>query len=628
VKRILFQKPCRGGRALTTSAIASLGSLALVLWIMPAAQARAETSGGSSVNEQAPAPRPITVKTLERRYDMIVVTGDMLPALLGKEISHLRLYRHSGGLTAPVPYQIDERDPKGEFVYTGGELAGQDVDRGILDVNDELVFEAGVLGDRIPRDWWPKGATAGEEIEVTDPRDDGKKGWAYLLCFDRDPPAAPSQDFLSYDPDRDRVIARFYTVGYKKGYTLFTDLIYPKEYGGSGEDFIDRLKIRIDVQLLHGMAHIRRTEQDIRCRVVGWKDGPVRVLRNTENYFRILFNIPSPSLFSVTEYYPHYFTVPMRFSIPFSMKKVMNSFLVSGFAVTAYGDFLSSVIGGRAYSNRNPQGIVFTGHTPYKELLKKYDMSRVTWGYFGKEGVGMWFPRVAFPDAFLQYFQLYIRDDMTLKDPPEDEPGGVLAGSLACSQSLQDSLGVPGGKGFTPDFWETIRAGTVELPLDTYIAPPGMKPEEIHEWLAIRDHPLLVDVTSAKAKRPGLMGEKDPSLTRALVFDRKGRSIGLRDLFFHVGSIRTTGWDSVIGYQVDQGKWYTIPIAEIAQMDFRIETNDPKSGLTSALYIKVTKKDRSVVDLLNAKTASFAGRVSDTETISIWNHLIERIEVE
>ncbi len=576
---------------------------------------------------KVPEYKVISEKNLDRRYDIVVVTGDMLPSLLQQEISHLRLYSFANGTFSSAVFQIDERDPQGEFVYTGGDLAGSDRDAGRLDENDELVFEAAALGSRVTRELWPQAASLGEEIEVSDPRDSAKKGWAYVLYFPHDPPAPLPEDYLSYDQVRDRVVGRFYTVGYKKGFTLFTDLIYPKEYGGSGEDFMDRLKVRIDVRLLGGLTHIRRTEQDMRCRVVGWKDGPVRVLRNTENTFRILFNIPSPSLFSVTEYYPHYFTVPMRFSVPFSLKWVMNSFLVSGFAVTVYGDFLSCMIGGRAYSNRNPQGIQFTGHTPYKELLKTYDMTNVIWGYFGKEGIGMWFPRVAFPEAVLQYFQIYLKDEANKKDPPEDEPGGVMCGSSAYSQSLHDTVGVPGGKGFTADFWDMIRAGTVELPVDTYIAPPGMKPAEIGEWLAIRDYPLVADVTSNSESRHGVVGETDPSLVKATILDRKGRRICLRDLFFHIGSSRSTGWDTVIGYEVDQDRWHSIPISEILRIDVRIVENDPKTGLTTPLYLKVTKRDGSTVDLLNAKTASFSGHINALESVCIWNHRIERIDL-
>lgn len=559
---------------------------------------------------------------------MIVVTSDTLPALLGKEIPRLRLYASRDGVFSVVPYQIDERDPKGEFVYTGGDLAGQDVDSGRLDLNDELIFEAGVLGDRVTRDSWPREAVAGEEIEVSDPRDRTKRGWAYLLSFAMDPPPLSPEDYVSYDPEQDRVVGRFYTVGYKKGFTLFTDLIYSKEYGGSGQDFIDRLKIRVDVSLLGGIKHIRRSEKDIRCHVVGFKDGPIRVLRNTENTFRILFNIPSPSLFSVTEYYPHYFTVPMRFSIPFGMKRVMKSFVVSGFAVTAYGDFLPCMIGGRAYSNRNRQGIVFTGHMPYEEVKRKYDLSNVVWGYFAKEGIGMWFPRMAFPDAFLQFFQMYLRDDLTQASPPEDVPGEIAAGSFVYSQSLQDSFGVPGGKGFTADFWDTIRAGTVELPLDTYIAPPTMKPDEIQEWLDIRDHPLLANVTGGASEAAAVLGETDPNRIKAVIFDRRGRRINLRDLSFHVGSERTTAWDYVIGYEVDRDRWHTIPLAEIRRMDFRIVENDPATGLPGALYVEVTRKDGSKVDLLNGKHASFVGHVDPATTVCVWNHLIERIEMQ
>ncbi len=580
------------------------------------------SSRGFAISSAQPIP-----KTLQRQYDIVTINGSLLSRLAGKDISHLRLYACSAGKLLPIPYQIDERDPAGEYVFTGGDLAGMDLDRGKLDANDELVFLCSQTGDQATQDLWPEGSTAGHEIIISDPRDAAQKGWAYLLYFPKDPPAPATEDYLSYDPVQDRIFCKYYTVGYKKGYTLYTDLIYPKEFGGSGKDIIDRLKIRLYVKLLSGLVRIKRTEDDIRCKVVGWKDGPIRVLRNTENYFRVLFNIPSPSLFAVTEYYPHYFTVPMRFSVPFNLKWVMNKFVVSGFAAYAYPDFHKSLVGAMGYTNRNLQGIHFTGQTSEETILEKYDLSNLGWGYFVKEGEGNWLCRIYFPDAFLQYFQFYMKDDLSSKNPPEDEPGEIAGGSFIYSASLQKAHGVPGGRGITPDLWDSIQSGTFELCMDTYIVPVTMPPDGVDEWLAIRDHPLWVDVSKDVTESDLIMGESDPRLTRAIIHDHKGRQIHLRDLFFHIGSSRTTAWDYVLGYQIEEGKWYTIPLKEVRQMDFRTEKIDPLTGLPNPLFISVIKKDKSIIDLFNAKSASFSGHIGEEETIFIWNTLIKRIEL-
>ena len=124
--------------------------------------------------------------------------------------------------------------------------------------------------------------------------------------------------------------------------------------------------------------------------------------------------------------------------------------------------------------------------------------------------------------------------------------------------------------------------------------------------------------------------QSDPSgdeSIKAVIFDRRGRQISLRDLFFHVGSPRTTGWSHVVGYQLGEEKWYKIPFEEVKRMDFRMEDLEPESGVTRPLFIKVTKKDGSIVDLFNAKTCSFAGHINQDEKIFLWNPVIERIEL-
>ncbi len=567
-------------------------------------------------------------KTLLRRFDTVVVPGDLLSTLIGKEIAQLRLYAYSAGKFEPIVYQIDERDALGEYVFTGGKMAGEDVDKGKFDENDELIFVCRHAGDQVNQELWPQESSAGQEIVITNPQDPTRQAWVYLFYFSNNPPPGKTEDYLAYDPALDRVTGKYYTVGYNKGYMLFADLLYPKASGGNGKDFLDRVKLHVDVQLLKGLIHIRKRENDILCDVVGWIDGPVRVIRNTQNYFRILFNIPSPSLYAVTEYYPNYFTVPMRFSIPFNLKWVMNHFVVSGFTLTVLGDFHSEMAGSQVLTSRNPEGFPLTGNTPEEVLRRKYQLSKIDWGSFSKKGVGGWCVRMAFLDCLLQYFNIHIVDDLSRKNPPEDEPGEIGGGIFVYSDTLRKKYDkTPGFNGFTTGVYDILHKGTFELYLDTYIITPEPTIEDTKEWMAVRDYPLLVDVSGKEGPAALMVGETDPALIKSVITDRRGRQLNLRDLAFHVGSSRTTGWDAVIGYQIEEDKWYKIPIAEIKQMDFRIEDEDPTFGLSTPLYIKVTKKDGSIIDLFNAKTAGFGGHTGQDKTFFIWNPLIERIEL-
>ncbi len=609
------------------AAILVFTAVALASLPVQASQPPEEPSPNNKNIRQDANPDILTPKALQRRYDVVVVTGDLFPEFLGKEISHLRLYAHTEGRLHPIAYQIDERDPEGKFISTGGPQAGEDIDEGRLDVNDELIFVCGHAGNRVDQKLWPQGSSIGHEIVVKNPLDPLKQAWAYLLYFPQNPPPPSEEDYVDYDPEHDRLVGKYYTIGYKKGYMLFTDIIYPEASGGNAEDILDRLKFRVDVHMLGGVVRLHRTEEDILCKVVGWVDGPVRVIRNTENSFRIVFNIPSPSLYATTEYYPNYFTVPMRISIPFNMKYVMNAFVIKGFHVIIVGDFLEHMTGMKARTPRDPEGFILTGNTTEEEARNKYHLSKLASAHLGQEGKGAWFVRLAFPEPFIQYFNIYFHDNMKEPNPPEDEPGEIAGGAFVYSDSLEKKYGAKDSRPFTAEVWNLFQAGTVELAIDTYIAPPALQWKETKEWYDIRDYPLEAYVTGETEEDDLVLGETDPELIKAVIFDRRGRKISLRDLFFHIGSLHCSAWEYILGFQIETKKWYKIPLDEIRQMDFRIEEIEPESGLRRPLYITVTKRDGSVIDLFNAKVAGFAGHIDQDQKFFLWNPLIERIEL-
>ncbi len=137
---------------------------------------------------------PREPRTLAREIDPVVITGDCFGDFLGVDKKNVRVYALRGGVFGPIPYQVDERLPDGEYAYDSGEKAAEDTDKGRIDANDELVFLASDLGGRVTRSVWPEGHGGGLEIAIRDPRD-GARGWAYLLAF-RDPPAPSPLDYV------------------------------------------------------------------------------------------------------------------------------------------------------------------------------------------------------------------------------------------------------------------------------------------------------------------------------------------------------------------------------------------------------------------------------------------------
>jgi hypothetical protein len=412
------------------------------------------------------------------------------------------------------------------------------------------------------------------------------------------------------------------------------DLVYPKEAGGNGEDFFDRVKVRLTVSAFFHLIHIKKTEEDFKSVVIGWKDGPVRAMRRVENYFRILFNLSSPSIFSVNEYYERLTYTPVQLTIPFRLKWVFNSFGINDWTWRIYGDF-PGLKGGMAYTDRNLEGFQFTGNHSKEYLEKNIDMSRFTWGYNTKEGTGTWFPNVLLPEMLYGIVTLYVVDDENFIDPPDDTPGLIGAGMKGR------------WKGFNKNLMEMLEPGTYELSMDTYFPHPSVKIHEVDEWLQIRSFPLIVDIeekkeclsiTDSKQRENG--SEKGETVTRGgkiteeatgfcgVLTDTRGRKFYLHQIFFYSGSYRVTPREHILGRKFSQKKYLRPDFEDIKRIDHRFETVDPISGMKNPMVQKMTMKNGEVIDMLGCKPCGFSGLLPDGKKIFLWDTQIQSLEFQ
>jgi hypothetical protein len=589
-------------------------------------QSGAGTAGAGYAD---PAPAGRSSRHLDRRYDAIVVRGETLGAMQGESASKLVLFSfREGGFTA-VPFQVDERGPDGEFVFPSGPLAGEDEDRGLLDYNDELVFLVRDAGSRAPEG--PAGTLKGvekwAEIRLRDPLALDREAWVYLCSFSGAPPPRSSADYIRYLPDSEQVLSAHYMLGYRKGMSLYTDLRYPDGRGGYGPDLMDRIKVRIQVKFLFNILRKKVTEDDFRADVVAWKDGPVRVLRNVQNYVRVLFNLSSASVFSVSEYYPWYMFTPLRITIPFDLKWVFNKFGISDWYWYFYGD-LPGLEGGTMYTNRNREGLPLTTEHPMKWYEERFDTKYLIWGYATREGVGTWFCNLIIPDSTYQFIQCYLHIDKNKNDPPEDVPGDLSGGALMNFKDVDRGL------------WEFMAPGTYGVGLETFFAPGGLRPEGVPEWRNIRGFPVLTEVTRGShtgAEKPGLRVSPapgvgvDPGLCRRgtplVMTGIGGRKITLYDVRMHIGTMRATGWDYVIGQDLKTGEWYRIHLHDMKSMEHRLGPPDPVTGMEHPMVAEVIRKDGTVVDMMACGSCTLSGFLADGRKQGYTGSEVKTIEI-
>ena len=180
-----------------------------------------------------------------RELDPVIVKGQSLPALLGKDTIGLRVYAYKSGIWSPVPFQLDEVVAVRDSGYYSDFIKK-------LDPIDELVFMAKDLGDQAgERDWAPDENAKQNpryEIAVANPVT-GATG--YLYVYWSTDLAKSDLSYISYADET--VTTAKYVAGQDKAAAggLLTNLTIPASAGGDGIDLLDEQRLRLQTTFDH-----------------------------------------------------------------------------------------------------------------------------------------------------------------------------------------------------------------------------------------------------------------------------------------------------------------------------------------------------------------------------------------
>ncbi len=437
----------------------------------------------------------IATKTMDRFYDPVEFRSEMLEGLLGKKISHLRLYSFVEGSFRQVPYQIDEWSEDGFLVMDQGTDQNGELSNGILDDQDMLVFMARDAGDRVSRDLWPQVAGQGIEIEILDPSTGGK-GWCYLLHF---PESAPETSFpmLVALDDTEMFLGKGSTYRYVGTNQISGDRVYKTvsanhiwitpEGGGDGRDFIDRNKVRFEVRFLFGMLRIRLDESNFVGGASKYKKGPVRCVIRSWLGFKLPFrlhNLKTPKFYIDDYCYDTMVLVGATTSMPFNPGYVVTDLKMS----IGYDLHDPRGYGMRWYNSNNLEGFLADGVTSPMEA--EYDNSLDRWKcIIGPNG---WMVHTSSWDK--EYYEQadiksYYKDDIKSYSPPENYPGNLAYyRTLSTIKDLE-----PRKYRFQMDWY---------WPYNLY-DPDGVRLDIIDQIVNIKEKPLVIKVGSRQVTNNG-----------------------------------------------------------------------------------------------------------------------------
>ena len=437
----------------------------------------------------------IATKTLDRFYDPVEFRSEILEGLLGKKISHLRLYSFVDGSFRQVPYQIDEWTEDGFLVMDQGTDQNGELAKGILDGQDMLVFMARDSGDRISSERWPQGAGQGIEIEILDPSTN-EKGWCYLLHF---PESAPETSFpiLTSIDDTEKIILRGstycgvgtnFTSGARVYKTSSMEHIWiTPEGGGDGRDFIDRNKVRIEVRFLFELLRIKLDEDSFLGEVSKHKKGPVRSIVRQWVGFKLplrLHNLKTPKFYLDVYAYDTILLIVATTSMPINPGYVVTDLKIQ------YGYDLHDPngYGMRWYNSNNMEGFLADGVT--SPLEAEYDDSFDRWRC--TVGPNGWMMNSATWDK--DYFEqadirIHYRDDRENPYPPDYYPGDL-------------------GHYYNTSTIKSLEPRSYKFQLEWYLPfnfydPAGLRLDIIDQIASIKEKILIIKVGSRQVTNSG-----------------------------------------------------------------------------------------------------------------------------
>lgn len=255
-------------------------------------------------------PLPNAVWARAPAWEVTTVPAASLGCLLGTPEPLIALVACAGTECLPIPWQLEEHGADGDLIFDAGELASTDDPPRTLDANDEIVFMTADAG---------RAARAAEltAVECRVPlrvhRDGEDDRWIYAVAYASAAPRS-TKAYVQYDVESDTLIGDGVTLGFRDRIPQYFAVAATPD--DPAVNLLDRLKVRASARFL-GLIPVSRDEGDLDAPVVGWRAGPVRIVRRQRQRIRVGWGIKSPR-FTIDTYFSRTSaTIPVAFRLNF-----------------------------------------------------------------------------------------------------------------------------------------------------------------------------------------------------------------------------------------------------------------------------------------------------------------------
>ncbi len=236
----------------------------------------------------------------------VVITGQMVPSMIGTPIQRLRMTDPTG---VSIPFQVDEVTEVGEYVCDKGEDANPEQGNGLLDREDEIVF----LWEDALRETAGTGPEKDQAISIAIRR--GRESRTVYL-HDNPSIELSSVEYIAYNHDRELIETPWFYAqfGHERFHFTRAGVRPPGEVGYV--DLTHELRIWIYLKALWGLLPVQFDEENLVCMVKRYKVGPIRLIRRGDFHLKLGFLKGSHA--AVNQIcYPQVVGVPVFVHMPF-----------------------------------------------------------------------------------------------------------------------------------------------------------------------------------------------------------------------------------------------------------------------------------------------------------------------
>ena len=338
-----------------------------------------------------------------------------------------------------------------EIPVTAAEIAAAGA-RG-FDFNDECVFMAADLGKKADGLSITFQGARVTEIELADPRTD-QRGWVYAVVGTRDSVQRSPVDYVAYDKGRDAVESNVYKAAFSRETTFLLNRLEWKHSGTfkGSPDLTDTMKAKHQGRLLHSLT-FERTQGDSETKLLGVKDGPVRVIRSSASRVRVIMKMRTPEIYVNNIHYGNAFFMDTHIRIPFRIGLFFSDLNT---IMTMDGNDDPRLPPATLYTPSRGEGALIDGRmSPQEEAINgSKDQSLIIDTVYGKILVSLEHERGMPID-----YRVYVKDDRNAADPPETIPGQF------------------GNVGFLTTGWEKLEPALYHMVFNVYMVR-GMSVEQ------------------------------------------------------------------------------------------------------------------------------------------------------